>query len=151
MTATPNEKTKTPKRPFNPLQRNLFYLLPCFWAPLHLLSVDFVDNTRKGSQGPVQQDARPSGCHQHPLLLLYFSWWMLCMTLCHNPWGSSLTGPETLRDSWTNRHPRGSLFFLWQHVIESFDMIKRFTKRWQRLTLRRAACLLSCSWFHVIL
>ena len=82
-----------------------------------------------GPQGPVPQDAWPSGCHQHQLRPLSFPWWMLCMNLCCNPWGSSLTGPEAWRalltHTHTHTHTLEALFpLLWQHVIGRSDVIE---------------------------
>lgn len=84
-----------------------------------------VDEARKGPQGPVQLDAWPSGCH-HQMWPLSFPWWMLCMDLCRNPSGSSLTGPETCRASLTHTHTLEALFpLLWLCAIERSDVIGR--------------------------
>lgn len=78
----------------------------------------------EGPQGPVQQDAWLPGCHQHQLQPLSFPWWMLCMDLCRNPQGSSLTGPET-RLAHTHSGLEALFPLLWQCVTERSDVIER--------------------------
>lgn len=91
----------------------------CWTLTTAKLSEWVVDEARKDPRVPCSKMPR---CHQHQSWPLSFPWWMLCMDLCRNPQGSSLTVPETWRISFiltnTYTHTLKALFpLLWQRVV----------------------------------